>query len=107
MIEIGGINTTALEGWIGMGIGQPEDWGKGYGTEALQLVVEYAFEMLNLHRLSLSVFEYNPRAIRAYEKVGFVHEGCQPESVRRNGRWWGTLSMGLLRSEWIDRKKDT
>jgi len=99
-IEIGAINWISREGWIGVGIGEPDDWGRGYGSEALRLVMRYAFEVLNLNRLALGVFEYNPRGRRAYEKVGFVYEGKQPESVRRNGRWWDTIYMGILRSEW-------
>jgi len=55
---------------------------------------------LNLHRVSLDVFEYNPRAIRSYEKVGFKHEGRVRQALNRDGRRWDILYMGILREEW-------
>ncbi len=60
---------------VGISIGAKEWWNKGYGSEAMELMVKYGFEMLNMHRIWLRVFERNKRAIRSYEKVGFVHEG--------------------------------
>ena len=61
--------------FVSIGIGEREFWGKGYGTEAMNLVLEFGFGELNLHRVNLVTFEINPRSIRSYEKVGFVHEG--------------------------------
>ena len=84
-------------------IGEKDRWGLGYGTEATRLMVEHAFGTLGLHRVALSVFEFNERAIRAYTTVGFVVEGRARESVWRDGRWWDELSMSLLASEWRSR----
>lgn len=87
--------------WLGIGIGNREYWGKGYGTDAVRLLVAYAFRELNLYRVSLSVFEYNERAIRAYEKAGFVHEGRQRATIYRDGQRFDMLMMGILRPDWF------
>ncbi len=86
--------------WVAIGIGERELWGKGYGSDALNLLLRFAFQELNLHRVNLGTFEYNPRAIRAYEKIGFVHEGRVRRSMRRDGKRWDNVYMGILREEW-------
>lgn len=87
-------------GEISIGLGEPADWGKGYGAEAMRLALRYAFHELNLNRVWLTVISYNDRAIRLYEKLGFQHEGLMREAVLRDGKRHGMLVMGLLRSEW-------
>jgi len=99
-LELDGIDPVARNGWVGIGIGAPEDWGKGYGGEALQLLCSFAFAELNLNRLSLNVFAYNTRALRCYARLGFIEEGRERESIRRDGQRWDVIYMGLLRSEW-------
>jgi len=91
---------THGDGWIGLGLGEREDWGKGYGTDAMRVMLRFAFTELNLYRVSLDVFEYNPRAIRSYEKAGFVFEGRMRQWMRRDGRRWDFVYMGILREEW-------
>lgn len=91
------------DGFVGIGIGEREFWGKGYGTDAMQVILRYAFQELNLRRVSLDTFEYNPRAIRSYEKAGFVHEGRARKFLLREGRRWDMLFMGILREEWLAR----
>jgi RimJ/RimL family protein N-acetyltransferase len=85
---------------FGIMIGDPSEWGKGHGTEATRLIVGHAFETLNLNRVWLHVYEYNPRGIRAYEKVGFRREGVLRQDSYRDGRYWDTIVMGILRDEW-------
>jgi RimJ/RimL family protein N-acetyltransferase len=85
---------------MGIVIGAKDCWGKGYGTEATRLLVGHCFATLNLERVWLEVYEYNPRAVRAYEKVGFRVEGRLRRHTFRDGRYWDTLVMGLLREEW-------
>jgi RimJ/RimL family protein N-acetyltransferase len=85
---------------FGILLGDKEAWGKGYGTEATGLMVGYAFETLNLNRVWLHVYEYNERGKRAYEKVGFRVEGRLRQDTFRDGRYWDTLVMGILRDEW-------
>lgn len=89
--------------WLGIGIGDRNDWNKGYGTEALQLILRYGFTELNLHRISLTVLEGNNRAMRAYQKVGFVHEGMMREHSRYDGQWYGEVFMGVLREDWLNK----
>jgi RimJ/RimL family protein N-acetyltransferase len=86
--------------WLGMGIGDREAWGKGYGTEALRLALQYAFDELNLHRLTLTVIAYNERAIALYEKAGFRREGVFREFGQRDGKRYDMYLYGLLRPEW-------
>jgi RimJ/RimL family protein N-acetyltransferase len=86
--------------WLGIGIGDRNNWDKGYGTDALRILLRFAFQELNRHRVSLDVVAGNARAQRAYEKVGFVVEGRTRGSDHRNGRRRDLIHMGLLRSEW-------
>ncbi len=74
-------------------------WNGGYGTEALRLLLEYAFNELNLHRVQLTVNADNARGIRAYEKAGFVREGQARETYFRAGEWRDIVYMGALRGD--------
>jgi len=89
------------EGWVGIGIGDRDFWGKGYGSDMMRLCLQYAFTELNVHRVSLGVHDYNPRALRTYEKVGFQLEGTTRGDIFREGRHADSLWMGILRDEWI------
>lgn len=82
-------------------IGERDAWGRGLGTEASRLMLGHAFERLSLHRVGLSVFAFNTRAIRSYEKVGFRIEGRLREAILRDGRYWDEVQMGILREEWL------
>lgn len=86
--------------WLGMGIGLAHYWDRGLGSEALGLALRYAFQEMNLHRLTLTVLATNPRAIRLYEKFGFRHEGTFREFGHRDGQRYDMLLYGLLRREW-------
>lgn len=85
-------------------VGPEEARHRGYGTEAIALILEYGFERLGLHRVGLSVFEFNETAIAAYERLGFRKEGRLRQAVDRNGVLYDALLMSLLKSEWSDRK---
>ena len=87
-------------------IGEPDAWGFGYGTEATELMLWLAFERIGLHRVALSVFDFNTRAIRAYEKAGFTVEGRHREAIVRDGGRWDELTMGMLAVEWRARHSD-
>jgi RimJ/RimL family protein N-acetyltransferase len=73
---------------------------RGLGTEALRLIVGYGFEQLGLHRISLEVYAFNPRARRVYEKAGFVAEGVLRESLRHGDEWIDATVMSVLDHEW-------
>ncbi|HEY3311545.1 MAG TPA: GNAT family protein [Anaerolineales bacterium] len=98
---LGGDMKVHGDAFVGIGIGEPEFWGRGYGTEAMQLILRFAFMELNLQRVSLNVFDYNPRAVHSYEKAGFKHEGRQRGALLREGKRWDLIFMGILREEWL------
>lgn len=74
--------------------------GRGLGTEATRLIVGYGFEVLGLHRITLEVYDFNPRARHVYEKVGFVHEGTGREALLFDDAWVDVHYMAALESEW-------
>lgn len=94
------IEWTHGSGWIHLGIGNPQDWRKGIGTQALNLLLQYAFSELNLYRLTAIIPEYNPGARRLFEKAGFLEEVRRRQALNRDGRRWDLLLYGLLREEW-------
>ncbi|MGH3914714.1 MAG: GNAT family N-acetyltransferase, partial [Pseudonocardiaceae bacterium] len=77
----------------------PHLFGRGYGTEITRLVVDYALHTVGLHRLSLGVYDFNPRAQRVYEKCGFRHEGVQRDALRWDGQWHDELLMSILSTD--------
>jgi diamine N-acetyltransferase len=89
-------NRTATFGIV---LGERDYWGQGYGSDATRTMLAFAFGTLNLHRVELEVFEYNPRAIRCYEKAGFRREGTRRQSHFHNGRYWDAHIMAVLRDE--------
>jgi RimJ/RimL family protein N-acetyltransferase len=84
---------------IQLGIGRPADWGKGYGQDTLRLALRFAFDELNLYRLTASIPEYNHRALRLFQSAGFVQETCLRQALMRDGQRWDLLTLGLLRDE--------
>ncbi|HRF93713.1 MAG TPA: GNAT family protein [Aggregatilineales bacterium] len=94
-------NWASRHGEVGIFIGDPDDWGKGYGSDAMNILIRFGFMELNLHHISLNVFSYNPRAIKSYEKVGFVHEGKRREALYRDGIYHDMHIMGILQREWL------
>ena len=84
----------------GIAIGEKAFWGQGLGTEALEALVDFAFGSLRLERIGLDVYDYNPRARRSYEKVGFVLEGTRRRAHYRDGEFHDVHVMALLRDGW-------
>ena len=84
---------------VGIVIGEPDARGKGYGTEAMRLLVDYAFTIAGMHSVMLWVYEFNPAARRCYEKVGFREVGRRRESRWFNGRFWDEIAMDILGAE--------
>jgi RimJ/RimL family protein N-acetyltransferase len=99
-VGLSGIDWIHRNAYLGISIGEREEWGKGYGTDAVQVILRLAFAELNLHRVSLTVFDYNQRAIRSYEKAGFRLEGRQRGFLKREGQRWDLIYMGILKREW-------
>ncbi len=102
--QLDGDNGSAL---YHITIGERDAWGHGYGTEATQLMVDHAFRTLGIHRIALSVFEFNERALRSYATCGFVTEGRAREAIWRDGRWWDEVSMSILEPEWRRRQGES
>jgi RimJ/RimL family protein N-acetyltransferase len=106
-VPIGNIGLHAID-WhvrsaeLGIFIGDKSYWDKGYGSEAVRLILQHGFETLNLQRISLRVLASNPRAIHTYEKAGFVHEGNMRRAEYKGGKYIDVLFMGVLRQEWAE-----
>ena len=100
LVSLHWIHWTHGIGMMRLSIGQPDDRGQGYGSEALKLILRYAFDELNLHRVGAATFEYNAGALRFLERAGFVIEVCRRQAINRDGRRWDVLTLGLLREEW-------
>ncbi|MBW0094157.1 spermidine N1-acetyltransferase [Pseudonocardia sp. KRD-184] len=81
----------------------PDHQGRGYAREATMQALDYAFAVLNLHKVYLVVAVENPRAIHIYEKAGFVTEGELREEFFADGRYRNALRMGILQREHLDR----
>ncbi|MDG4656913.1 GNAT family protein [Ectobacillus antri] len=106
-VALHGIEWNNRTGLLAIGIGEEHLRNKGYGTDALQLILRYAFYELNLDRVGLDVISYNQRAIRTYEKVGFIVEGAMRSAVYRDGKRYDRIIMGILKSEWEAKLTNT
>lgn len=82
-----------------VGILDPNALGKGLGTEAIKAIAEFSFDSLGIHKLSMRVLAFNTRAIRAYERVGFIREGLERESALIGGTWYDDVIVGLLKRD--------
>ena len=80
-------------------IGEKIEWNKGYGTETIHLLLDYGFKSLNLHRVSLGVFDFNKRAIKTYEKTGFKREGVLRDGYYCNNEYHDVIMMSILEDE--------
>jgi RimJ/RimL family protein N-acetyltransferase len=94
------LDAVAQTAEMGITIGDKGYWGKGYGRDAIALLLGYGFRLLNLQRIWLKVHAGNERAIRAYRACGFVQEGRFRRHVWSNGSYDDVLLMGVLREEW-------
>ncbi len=72
-------------------------WNQGYGAEALQILIDFAFDELNLHRIQLSYYSLNERARRCYDKLGFKQEGVLKDYIYRNGKYHDKVIMSIIR----------
>ena len=103
-VHIGNIGLHSFDwknrkAFLGIVIGEREYWGQGYGSDAIRALLGFAFSEMNLHRVYLTVYDYNERAIRCYERCGFQHEGRLREARFSDGRYHDELMMGVLRKE--------
>jgi RimJ/RimL family protein N-acetyltransferase len=96
--ELAEISTRSRSAMLGIWIAR-DHWGQGLGTDAVRTLCRFGFREMNLHRITLHVYETNPRAIRTYEKVGFKEEGRMREDHFAGGRRVDVVVMGLLEGE--------
>ncbi|MGG0668428.1 GNAT family protein [Lederbergia citrisecunda] len=82
----------------------PKGRNQGLGTEATQLIVDYIFTHTTLRELTLSVFDFNPRAKHVYEKVGFVQVSIDENDLEFEGEWIDSINMKLTKDSWLSRK---
>lgn len=87
-------------------VGPRENWGKGYGTDALRLALHQAFGPMGLERVELHVFDFNQRAIRSYERAGFAWEGVRRQALFRSGQFHDIIVMGILKDEFQAREAE-
>jgi UDP-4-amino-4,6-dideoxy-N-acetyl-beta-L-altrosamine N-acetyltransferase len=100
------INWLHRNAEMGIVIGEKQYWGKGYGSDAARVLLRFAFDEMNLHRVQLTVYEDNVRAIRAYEKCGFRQEGRLRDAIFRKGRYYDMLLMSILSDElWSEQEE--
>jgi RimJ/RimL family protein N-acetyltransferase len=99
-IELFDLDTTNGSAGLGIVIGDPEDTNQGYGSDALRALVAFGFDELRLERIWLDVYDFNERARRVYQRVGFVHEGTLRRALFRGGVHHDVHRMAILREEW-------
>jgi RimJ/RimL family protein N-acetyltransferase len=101
LAELDGIIWPHGTSAVSIAIGEQAERGKGYGREAMSLILDFSFHELNLHRVFLTVFSYNTAAMAMYEKLGFTHEGTHREHLQRDGQRFDMVLYGMLRREWM------
>lgn len=107
---IGGCSINSVD-WknrvvtVGIFIGK-DYWGKGYGTDAMKVLLSFIFMEMNINKVRLITYSYNHRAIRSYEKCGFKIEAVLRQEVFRGGTYFDKISMGILKGEFTARSND-
>jgi RimJ/RimL family protein N-acetyltransferase len=98
-IRLGPISWIHRSSYLGILIGEKSFWGKGIATEAIQLVADYAFNRLNLHKISAGLNASNKSSLRAFEKNNFSVEGQRKEELFVDGKYHDVLIMGLIEKD--------
>ncbi|QGU94551.1 GNAT family N-acetyltransferase [Clostridium bovifaecis] len=97
---INSVNWLSRIATVGIFIGDKNYWGKGYGTDAMEALVKFIFEQMNMNKVKLNVFDFNKRAKICYEKCGFKVEGILRQELFRDGRYCDEYVMGILFEDW-------
>lgn len=104
-ISLNSMDSNNRSGSLRLAIFEPANYSKGYGTEALILMLDYGFGIRNLHRIELHVYAYNDRAIHTYEKVGFQKEGVMRDALYYDHKWTDVFIMSMLEEEFRAKYK--
>ncbi|MFW9924052.1 MAG: GNAT family N-acetyltransferase [Candidatus Thorarchaeota archaeon] len=91
---------------LGIAIHAEKNWGKGFGTDTMNVLMHIGFDFLNLNRITLRVFEFNERAINTYKKVGFTQVGVHRQEFFKNGQYYNVVHMDILQEEWKKMKNE-
>ncbi|NHJ40296.1 MAG: GNAT family N-acetyltransferase [Asgard group archaeon] len=97
-----GINNIIRSAELGIAIYAEKNWGKGYGTDTMKVLLKFGFDYLNLNRIQLRVVEFNTRGIKTYKKVGFKEVGRFRASHFWEGKYSDQILMDILRDEWLE-----
>ncbi len=100
VISLMNVSETNESAELSIILGHPDDRHQGYGSEAIELLLRYAFEERGLNRIGLSAFDFNGEAIAAYQKLGFAVEGRFRQAIKRRSGFHDAISMSILKSEW-------
>ena len=90
---------------VGISIGEKELWGQGYGTDAMNALLDFGFGQIRMERIWLEVYDYNARGMRSYEKCGFVLEGTLRHAIFREGSFRDVHIMSILHHEWLAQER--
>ena len=101
-VRLGPIEWNHKRSEFGLMIGDKKSWGKGFAFEAINAILKYAFELLNLNRINIYVVEENKAALAVYKKAGFKIEGCMRKNYCLNEKYSNTLVLGILKEEFIN-----
>ncbi|MBC2579771.1 GNAT family N-acetyltransferase [Clostridium sp. DJ247] len=103
---IGGCSINAVD-WknsvvtVGIFIGNINFWGKGYGTDAMKILLSFIFLQMNINKVRLITYSFNERAVRCYKKCGFKTEGILRKEMYRDGKYHDKIAMGILKEEFL------
>lgn len=101
VMGIHGINWIDRVATTGAMIGNKDYWGKGYGTDAKMILLDYAFNKLNLRKIMSVVFEFNKRSLQYSLHCGYKIEGRRKKNRFRKGRYWDEIELGLFKKDWL------
>ena len=101
-VELERINYTHRTATLGIFIGDKDYLSKGYGTEAIRLLLDYGFNYMNLHSVKLELMSFNERALKCYKKCGFKETGRIRENRFINGNYYDTITMDILETEFTE-----
>jgi len=99
-----GLETKNRHTYIGIAIVDKKYWGRGYGTDAMKVLINFLFNELNIHKILLKVYSYNKRGIACYKKLGFIEEGYLREQIFRDGSYHDEMIMSLFRQQYNQKK---
>ncbi len=97
---INNINWVSRVATIGIFIGDKDFLSKGYGYDAMNVLIDFIFSEMNMNKISLNAFSFNERAINCYKKCGFIVEGVLRNEIYREGKYYDNIYMGLMKEEW-------